>query len=83
MSNKHHPVNKDFELDLKLKVHVETVSCFTNLTEQEIEQIVSKRLETLKRDILHAIQNSDDVAYDNVEIHKIAFSTVTLHIDEA
>jgi hypothetical protein len=77
-----HNVNQSFVVDLSLKVTVESVSNYNSLTPDQIEKVIAKMRETLLRDMFHVLDNSDEISYQEVDVHKIGLSTVTLHVNE-
>jgi hypothetical protein len=77
-----HCVQQSFIVDLSLKVTIESVSNYSSLTQDEIEKVITKMKETLLRDMFHVLDNSDEISYREVDVHKIGLSSVTLHINE-
>ena len=77
-----HNVNQSFVVDLSLKVTVESVSNYNSLTPDQIEKVIAKMRETLLRDIFHVLDNSDEISYQEVDVHKIGLSSVTLHLNK-
>ena len=77
-----HNVNQSFVVDLSLKVTIESVSNHSSLTPDEIEKVIAKMRETLLRDMFHVLDNSDEISYQEVDVHKIGLSSVTLHVNE-
>ena len=79
---KNHNVNQSFVVDLSLKVTIESVSNHSSLTPDEIEKVIAKMRETLLRDMFHVLDNSDEISYQEVDVHNIGLSFVTLHVNE-
>ena len=77
-----HNVNQSFIVDLSLKVTVESVSNYNSLTPDQIEKVIAKMRETLLRDMFHVLDNSDEISYQEVDVHKIGLSSVTLHLNK-
>lgn len=75
-------VNQSFELDLQLNVQIENIRNYEELSQDEINIIIEKIKENITRDILHILDNSNDLCYTNVDIQGIGYSEVTLNIQE-
>ena len=78
---KNHNVNQSFVVDLSLKVTIESVSNHSSLTPDEIEKVIAKMRETLLRDMVHVLDNSDTISYQEIDVPRIGLSMVTLHIN--